>query len=77
MNALDWYGNNREHVGADPAFACKSALVETALRTQKVYNEIHCGTAKTGGDPPMGLKDILPQSDKLLMMDYIYRKRNH
>jgi hypothetical protein len=71
---LDWYGTHREHVGADPAFACKSPLVETALPAQKIYNELHGGTAKPGGDPHMGLKDILPLSDKLLMMDYIYLK---
>jgi hypothetical protein len=29
------------------------------------------GTAKPGRDPHMGLKDILPEKDKLLMMDYI------
>jgi hypothetical protein len=55
MNALDWYGTHREHVGADPAFACKSPLVETALRVQKIYNKLHGGTAKPGGDPHMGL----------------------
>ena len=76
MNALDWYGNYREHVGADPAFKCLSPLVEQALRTQKVYNASIGGTAKPGSDPHMGLKDILPETDKLLMMDYIYRKRN-
>jgi hypothetical protein len=76
MNVLDWYGAYLEHVGADPVFACKSPLVELALWAQKVYNELHGGTAKPGGDPDMGLKDILPQSDKLLMMDYIYHKQN-
>jgi hypothetical protein len=76
MNALDWYGTHREHVGADPAFECKSALVEGALKSQKVYNDLNGGNSKPGSDPHMGLKDILPQSDKLLMMDYIYRKRN-
>jgi hypothetical protein len=75
MNALNWYGNHREHVGADPAFDCNSPLVEEALRVQKVHNELHGGTAKPGSDPHKGLKDILPEKDKLLMMDYIYRHR--
>jgi hypothetical protein len=65
MNALDWYGTNCEHIGADPVFACKIPLVESALLAQKVYNEIHGGTARPGSDAHMGLKDILPQSDKL------------
>jgi hypothetical protein len=71
MKGLDQYGTHCEHVGADPAFACKSPLVETALRAQKVYNELHGGTAKPGGDP-----HILPQFDRLLMMDCIYYKQN-
>jgi hypothetical protein len=68
MNALDWYGAHHEHIGADPAFACKSPLVELALHAQKVYNELHGGISKPGSDPHMGLKDILPQSDQLFMI---------
>ena len=75
-NALDWYGNHHEHIGADPVFVCTSPLVAMALHTQKVYNASIGGTAKLGSDPHMGLKDILPVSDKLLMMDYIYHKQN-
>jgi hypothetical protein len=58
MNALDWYGTHREHVGADPACVCKSALAaEGALKSQKVYNELHGGNSKPGSDPHMGIKD--------------------
>jgi hypothetical protein len=76
MNALNWYGNNREHIGVEPKFDCASPLVEDALRTQRVHSVLMGGTAKPGSDPHMGLKDILPEKDKLLMMDYIYRTRN-
>jgi hypothetical protein len=53
-------------------------IVEQALLMQKVHNAASGGTAnKPGSDPHMGLKDILPEKDKLLMMDCIYQKRNN
>jgi hypothetical protein len=75
-NALDWYSKHREHVGRDPPFECTSQAVSGALRSQKIFNDLHGGNAKPGADPHKGLKDILPEKDKKLMMEYIYRHRN-
>jgi hypothetical protein len=76
LNALDWYAHNREHVGVYPKFRCSSSAVEEALRTQKVFNQSSGGTGRAGNDPHHGLKDILPETDKMRMMDYIYRSRH-
>jgi hypothetical protein len=76
VNALNWYAHNREHVGAEPEFSCSSPLVEQALRTQKVFNRSSGGTGRPGTDPHQGLKDILPASEKVRMMEYIYRCRS-
>jgi hypothetical protein len=76
LNVLNWYAHNREHVGANPEFSCSSPEVENALRTQKVFNQSAGGTGRPGSDPHLGLKDILPETDKVRMMEYIYRHRN-
>jgi hypothetical protein len=74
-NALDWYASNREHVGVKPEFECKlSSVVETALVTQKA-TYLASREGRGLGDPHNGLKDILPVSSKILMMEHIYRER--
>ena len=75
LNALDWYAVHREHISANPAFVCTSHHVETALAAQVAYNKTVGGTGRAGSDPHLGLKDILPDSDQLRMMAYIYRHR--
>jgi hypothetical protein len=72
VNALNWYvHSNQVHIGADPEFSCSSPLIEQALRTQKVFNQSSGGTGRPGTDPHQGLKDILPASEKVRMMEYI------
>ena len=73
VNALDWYAHNREHVGAIPPFLCTSPAVLEALAAHSAHFMTSGGTGRPGGDPHHGLKDILPESDKVRMMDYIYR----
>ena len=75
VNALDWYAKHREHVGANPAFKCRSPLVDSALVTQKAFNRTTGGTANPGSDPHKGLKDILPVPSRILMMRHIYLER--
>jgi hypothetical protein len=75
VNALSWYTRYKEYVGADPPFCVSSPDVETVLQAQQVFNKDAGGTGKPGTDPHGTLKDILPESDKVCMMDYIYRSR--
>jgi hypothetical protein len=75
VNALNFYAHNAEHVGADPEFNCASSVVETALKAQKIFNAASGGTANRGRDPHAGLKDILPESDRVRMMTHIFRAR--
>jgi hypothetical protein len=78
VNALNWYAqHNREHVGANPEFSCSSPHIENALRTQKCFIQSAGGAGRPGSDPHLGLKDILPEMDKVCMMEYIiYRHHN-
>jgi hypothetical protein len=76
VNALDWHAKNKEHVGKDPPFLCKSVAVTSALVTQAVFNNAGGGTGHRGSDPHLGLKDILPRSDFIRIMKYIYSVRN-
>jgi hypothetical protein len=76
LNALNWYATHREHVGANPAFVGTSPVVEEAIRTQGIFNTLSGGTGRPGSDPHMGLKDILPESERVRIMDYIYGNRN-
>ena len=75
VNSLDWYAKHREHVGANPAFKTRSPLVDSALVTQKAFNRTSGGTANPGSDPHKGLKDILPEASRILMMRHIYLLR--
>jgi hypothetical protein len=76
INALDWYGVNREHIGAKPKYSCTSTYVEAALKVQQIYHKSVGGTGKPGSDPHLGLKDIFPESDRIRIMEYIYGHRN-
>ena len=53
-----------------------SPNVEEAMRTQRIHMNSIGGVSSNGSDPHKGLKDILPLSEKLLIMRYIYRSRN-
>jgi hypothetical protein len=70
-NALNWYVHNQEHVGADPEFSCTSPLVEQALRTQKVINQSSGEIGRPGTYTHQGIKDILPASEQVQMVEYI------
>jgi hypothetical protein len=76
VNALQWYASHREHVGSLPAFICTSPVVEESLKAQRLFNTASGGSGNPGSDPHYGLKDILPENDKVLIMSHIYRNRN-
>jgi len=40
-----------------------------------LFNTMSGGTARPGTDPHLGLKDILPEADRIRMMEHIYRSR--
>lgn len=72
-SALQFIAKHRERVGE--GFLVSSPIVEEALLAQKVHQSAVGGVANAGTDPHKGLKDILPLSDKLLIMIYIYASR--
>jgi hypothetical protein len=75
VNALRWYSLNREHINGPP-FLVKSPRVEKAILAQAAFVQSVGGSAKPGSDPHLGLKDILPDEARLLMMRYIYGVRH-
>ena len=74
LPALCWYSRYREHVNV-PGFTVESDTTKTALKAQKELLKRACGTGKKGQDPHYGLKDLMPDDDRLKIMDYIYRSR--
>ena len=70
VSALQWFCKYRF---PSTEFAVESPSVLEALRLQKARGE---STGNPGGDPLRGLKDAVPESDRVLMMKYIYRSRN-
>jgi hypothetical protein len=75
MPALRWYSLHREHVGAAVPFVVESPITEAALKAQAAYYKSKGGSGKPGQDPHYGLKDNLVTSDRLKIMDFIYRQR--
>jgi hypothetical protein len=70
VSALQWFCNYRYN---STAFTVESQDVLDALRLQKARRE---STGNPGGCPLRGLKDAVPESDRVKMMTYIYRSRN-
>ena len=70
VNALEWYCRFRYN---DLPFVVESVDVTTALSLQKARGE---STGNPGGDPLKGLKDAVSESDRIIIMSYIYRSRN-
>jgi hypothetical protein len=66
VQALQWYSDKKENPGE--GFKVESDSV--TLEGQK-----NAANADPGADPHKGLKDVLPVSDRLTMMDYIYGDR--
>jgi hypothetical protein len=54
-------------------FVVESPDILSALWLQKACGE---STGNPGGDPLKGLKDAVPESDHILIMNYIYKSRN-
>jgi hypothetical protein len=69
VNALQWYCKFRYN---DSFVVDDSVDVLAALRLQKARGE---STGNPGGDPLRGLKDAVPESDRILIMNYSYRNR--
>jgi len=69
VNALQWYCKYRYN---DLPFVVESPDVTTALTLQKACGE---STGNPGGDPLKGLKDAVSESDRIIIMSYIYRSR--
>ena len=74
LPALKWYARYREHVHGD--FDVASEQTRAALLAQKELGKRTGGSGKEGQDPHYGLKDNMKISDRLKIMDYIYRSRN-
>jgi hypothetical protein len=73
VQALQWYSDKQENPGT--GFKVSSDAVNLAIESnlERQKNEEN---AHPGADPHKGLKDVLPVSDRLRMMDYIYNNRN-
>ena len=70
VSALQWYCDFCHN---STPFTVESPDVLDALRLQKARGE---STGNPGGDPLKGLKDAVPESDRVIMMKYIYSTRN-
>jgi len=78
-NALQWYADRREWVLE--YFVVKNATWETTLLTclqrqkNSEQNRRNVTSTKNVPGPHNGLKDIVPENDRLKVVDYIYRNR--
>jgi hypothetical protein len=71
--ALQWYSDNREHVGAAAKFVVKSPITEAALKAQAAHFKSISGAGNPGQDLHYGLTNNLSTHDILKIMDYIYK----
>ena len=69
VSAIQWYQRNRAPYNATP-FKVENAVVLEALRTQKAPR---ISAGNPGSDPSTGLKDIIPTSDMVKVMDVLYK----
>jgi hypothetical protein len=72
VQALQWYSDKKENPGA--GFQVESGSVTLAIESN-LERQKNSDNANPGADPHKGLKDVLPVSDRLTMMDYIYGNR--
>ena len=72
VQALQWYSDKKENPGA--GFQVESDAVTLAIESN-LERQKNSENTNPGADPHRGLKDVLPVSDRLKMMDYIYRDR--
>jgi hypothetical protein len=72
VQALQWYSDKKENLGEGFEVESDSVTlaVESNLECQK-----NAANADPGADPHKGLKDALPGSDRLRMIDYTYGNR--
>jgi hypothetical protein len=73
VQSLQWYSDKKENPGA--GFQVESDSVTLAIESN-LERQKNSDNANPGADPHKGLKDVLPVSDRLTMMDYIYGNRN-
>ena len=80
-SSLQWWANNREYVGEPTRLLCRTPLfldcVTTALERQRVEKLQPDSTESTrrAPDPHKGLKDVLPEPDRQLIMEHVFRFR--
>ena len=70
VSSLQWFCDYHYN---STVFTIESPDVQDALQLQKARR---VSRGNPGGDPLNGLKDAVPESDRVLMMKYIYRSRN-
>jgi hypothetical protein len=75
VSALQWFANNREHVGAD-RFVVENAIVLICLKTQIANRSKTLEEKGNGSDPHKGLKDVLPEFEREILMRHVYSNRN-
>jgi hypothetical protein len=79
VNALQYYYDNveRKLLGAPPPLTLKNAVVTEALKTQQEdwrLGKLDLGS-KRGSDPHNNLKDRMPMSDKVTIINHIHKNR--
>jgi hypothetical protein len=72
VSALAWYAKNREHVGRE--FEIESEDTTLCLKTQKANLQENL-LVGNGTVPHKGLKDVLPEPDRELIMRHVYGSR--
>jgi hypothetical protein len=72
VHSLQWFYDNFEMPGT--LFVLKNPVVKEAIR-QQVQNRSHMPSSNLGTDPHKGLKDILAEPDKKIILAHIHRSR--
>jgi hypothetical protein len=75
VSTLQWYANNREHVGP-VNFEVENDVVILCLQTQITNRKKALEEKSSGHDPHKGLKDVLPECEREILMRHVYQNRN-
>jgi hypothetical protein len=72
--ALEWFYKHLESRNC-PEFSYKSGVVVSEAISQQVENRRNMPNTALGTDPHKGLKDVLPEADRVKLLTHIHRTR--
>jgi hypothetical protein len=71
VSCLQWFATNHEHIGAD-RFEVENETVLLCLKTQIANRAKKLEEKSNGSDPNKGLKDVLPEFEREILMRHVY-----